>query len=1176
MIVLKKNGEIDSSSDAAPKWSPPHLLEDTPAGIDEFGGGHERLALALADLISVESGGRAIALTGRYGSGKSTVIRIMETALETSPVAVFTFDAWAHSGDPLRRSFLEELVAFLEKPERRWAEEGKWEDELGKLSRKIEEKDETTGPKLTTAGVLFAMFALLLPLGFALFSRYGLTNRWGWVGFYLVILPFAIVAVPALWGSLRWVVSKISKKPVEKWKQTVEDAFSLLVREKYSRTKSTTIRTPDPTTVEFRAAFRKIVAAALATDDRKLVVVVDNLDRLPADQAVSAWGTMRTFFDSGAGEPEPWENRFWLVAPFDTVALARSWDRAEGGSHEGTDAGNLDDLIEKTFGVVLDVPPPVLSDWKEYFLNRLHQAFPYWHKHREGELHAVYRLFLTERNQGAGPPTPRQIKIFSNKLAALDRQWQGALPLRTLAFYLLASDRIDPAGEIFRSDSLVGPATKSILGDDWRKEVGAVHFNVPPSKVDQVLIGDKVAAALASGDGKEIEVLSGTAGLDEVVLQNVQLIAEDGTLTEAAFASRALASSSIDESPSIREAWQALVSQLDLSRPFELQSTIVAEGIAELAARARLLDKYSRARLIVEAGASALSVKVASDEDEAEAVSTTVERWASTAIPVLRAAREVDSKDDFVQIKVECDGTAFAEIMSRLGTEDDGSALVRRVTCPVNADLVMARFTVLAQEGNLRLSHIRALDLIAFIPDGNDKRLKWSFIDLNNAVQTRLLSGAEFADVEVDALVEYLDRRRRAAETKTLHNTVHGSGVLHNLLSKHYENSALAAKLVSILLVIEPDLPEPTVLGDSHDGQSKLIEIVTRPADHPETVAALVELSRVSSTRSWSMWSTLGRAQQHPNSAALAHEIIRSAASADHLLDTITVEEYRYADTLHEALGDEFHEIVRSHLSDSDFVDTLTAIGPGSSLPVVAYRAIGDVATDDQWADFWKYISGELEAIDEEKWLGYLKKEDRPVLLAGALAEDMHDPELGNELGQALYQFALALLDDAEPHVPLDPSVSSLAVDALSVDAAETLLRNIRDLVMKQGQGSLGVLLPVFGNSLASRGRWEEVAVADAAVRGLFFEIAREGGEEELSWLSSLFSENQTALRNAARESRVTLHDAIGKRAKENEFEVLRRILRKLLSQVRATLKQSKRNPIAEFFFGPDDSLDED
>ncbi len=98
------------SAETSPKV---RLLDDAPAAKDAFGS-HERLATALAAILTDEPGGKAIALEGGWGSGKSTVVNLLKSSLSDNPGhSLLVFDAWAHEGDPLRRTFLENLIQHL-------------------------------------------------------------------------------------------------------------------------------------------------------------------------------------------------------------------------------------------------------------------------------------------------------------------------------------------------------------------------------------------------------------------------------------------------------------------------------------------------------------------------------------------------------------------------------------------------------------------------------------------------------------------------------------------------------------------------------------------------------------------------------------------------------------------------------------------------------------------------------------------------------------------------------------------------------------------------------------------------------------------------------------------------------------------------------------------------------
>src|SRR5262245_5937401 len=89
------------------------LIPDIPASEDEFGV-HENIANSIVDLVMTEDGGRTVSIEGKWGSGKSTIINLIRKKFSDNPTKlVFLFDAWTHQGDPLRRTFLETLIAFL-------------------------------------------------------------------------------------------------------------------------------------------------------------------------------------------------------------------------------------------------------------------------------------------------------------------------------------------------------------------------------------------------------------------------------------------------------------------------------------------------------------------------------------------------------------------------------------------------------------------------------------------------------------------------------------------------------------------------------------------------------------------------------------------------------------------------------------------------------------------------------------------------------------------------------------------------------------------------------------------------------------------------------------------------------------------------------------------------------
>ena len=80
---------------------------------------HEKVASNIHRIIESSTPAITIGLEGGWGSGKSTVVNLLTNKLSESKgrTLVYLFDAWAHDGDPLRRIFLEGLIAKIDPEE---------------------------------------------------------------------------------------------------------------------------------------------------------------------------------------------------------------------------------------------------------------------------------------------------------------------------------------------------------------------------------------------------------------------------------------------------------------------------------------------------------------------------------------------------------------------------------------------------------------------------------------------------------------------------------------------------------------------------------------------------------------------------------------------------------------------------------------------------------------------------------------------------------------------------------------------------------------------------------------------------------------------------------------------------------------------------------------------------
>lgn len=509
-----------------------NLLSDEPTDRDEFKS-HDNVAQTIVALISSDAdGGKAIGVTGSWGSGKSTVIELLKgklLKLKGCQTLVFQFDAWTHQDDPPRRAFLEALHEFLlnspytrEEAER---QSDSWGLAINKIVGKSETSTTTTQKEIAPVGAAIAILLLItVPLAGYVAKEIGLGY-----GLLFVLLPVLVAVVAAAvnhWLTPPEVVSVTTMTPEQQPKKPTfsNQLLRVLLRDTVETKTAETEKADDATSTDFRRVFGKILDDVLLVGwKRRLLVVVDNLDRVDAQKAVSIWSTMRIFFELDAQSCK-WKSKFWLIAPFDPAALRRLWAAEDADDKES--AALVESFINKTFQVTFRVSPPVVARWRDFFERNFREVFQ--EEERQREWRTIYRLYDRFTTQ----PSFRDIKLFLNKLAVLYLQWEDEIPLPFLALYLLIAPKtkdsvleivtgrragdgtVDPQPPELVNAAVLGvlppvrDATGKVEPDGWKKQIAAVHFNVLPKEVVHALIGNDLQQAISAGDAATIRRLA--------------------------------------------------------------------------------------------------------------------------------------------------------------------------------------------------------------------------------------------------------------------------------------------------------------------------------------------------------------------------------------------------------------------------------------------------------------------------------------------------------------------------------------------------------------------------------------------------------------------------------------------------------------------------------------------
>ena len=451
---------------------------------------------------------------------------MQERLKDESATTFFIFDAWAHERDPLRRSFLESLIRHFQDAE--WVDRASWDNVLAQLAKRRKVTTTRTIPKTTPFGKQVLWAALSVPLGTALVAgslQRGVTidsslpvNWLLLIGISLSIAPFFVILLKLLRAS----TTHSKRAQHDDTRQDAEDAnavseWALLAGHAITETRQDTTETPEPTSIEFEYEFKRLMRAALpSSKPRRAVLVLDNLDRVAPQDALSMWSTLQTFLQDRSTEAEKWFKKLWIVVPYDKSGLRRLWTVRNADSSEAKGVasdGVAESFIDKSFQIRFEVPPPVLSNWKLYLSLLVREALP---AHTE-ESHDIYRVFNDQVVKQTRPPTPRELKLYVNQIGVLHRQWEHHFPISHLAYYSALRKNYATHDDI-RAALVTGqvpaPSLAAVLPQRLGANLAGMLFNVRANVGEQLLLGKPIYQALVE---KKVDAL-----------QNLQRVHQEG------------------------------------------------------------------------------------------------------------------------------------------------------------------------------------------------------------------------------------------------------------------------------------------------------------------------------------------------------------------------------------------------------------------------------------------------------------------------------------------------------------------------------------------------------------------------------------------------------------------------------------------------------------------------
>lgn len=438
----------------------PKFLENTPCGEDLFESApQKKTAESIANLINDNSSSfKLIGLEGNWGSGKSNLIKIIEKNLSVSH-HFFIYDTWSHQVDLHRRSFLEELTEDLQN--KQVVESKKWSDKLKDLLSKRKETIQKTIPKFSyPVFIVFAVIALL-PVAKA-FSELIKKDHPNW--------SILVAGIPVIGALVAWGVAACRDRRYRR----IDELFYIYKEKDLHKTVDEVISEKEPSVREFR----KWMDDLNADVKMQVVIVFDNMDRLPSEKIKELWSSIHTFFAE-----QPYSN-IWVIVPFDRTHISEAFNK---------DTLTTDHFINKTFPAIFSVAPIVLSEWKKYFDIKFKESFG---DLEVSELNTVKNLF----DLYTDIITPRKIIVFINELVSLKLTWIDKIKMKYMALYVLnkSTFQSDPLSAILNSEYASKAKALFRTDDDLSNNIAALVYNVPVEMASQVTLTREILINIRS------------------------------------------------------------------------------------------------------------------------------------------------------------------------------------------------------------------------------------------------------------------------------------------------------------------------------------------------------------------------------------------------------------------------------------------------------------------------------------------------------------------------------------------------------------------------------------------------------------------------------------------------------------------------------------------------------
>ncbi|NVN96163.1 MAG: NTPase [Bacteroidetes bacterium] len=489
----------------------PKFIQNKPTGKDFLEGkSAERVAKAIERHIEKVNDlnlldpkvklPQIIGLEGGWGSGKSNVIKILKTNVENS-YYLFEYDAWGNQEDLQRRSFLEQLTQKLidenildgetEITKRGGGKESvTWEKKLKYLLARKTETISEKYPRISNGMAASAIVAILTPIFvFIAYATKQSVNSW-----WSILLSILISMIPVLASIIMW---RFACRKDHRYKD-IGYLLAIYNDKIENDVNYETISEDEPSVTEFKNWMNDISDFIELNQRKKLIVVFDNMDRLPSEKVKDLWSSIHTFFS------EDGYKNIWVIIPFDKIHLANAFNDGKKVNDSEKKALTCQFII-KTFPIIYRVSAPVLTDRKDIFYKFFDEAFGTTQDDCKEEIQRIFSLIRINY-------TPRDIISFINELVSLKLTWINEIPLIPIAIFILRKEEIleDSVDDNILSKKYLGSIEKNVDDtEELQNYISALVYGIDVISAAQIALKQYLRNTLKGDEKVDINKYSG-------------------------------------------------------------------------------------------------------------------------------------------------------------------------------------------------------------------------------------------------------------------------------------------------------------------------------------------------------------------------------------------------------------------------------------------------------------------------------------------------------------------------------------------------------------------------------------------------------------------------------------------------------------------------------------------